>query len=175
MALYSKNLKKLQKDEPHVYKFAKALYQICRRYESSEERETFVDTLMEELLHHSGFGMEPFYIARQHTLITVLDPPRGGLISRPDFVVFRETNKIRLSLSEEIVAVAMENKVLKVDPQIGQAIGTCIAVALKNYVVNEKIQPLGMLRARGHFISFMKSEFDMEFLDSIILRKKEES
>jgi hypothetical protein len=39
---------------------------------------------------------------------------------------------------------------------------------LSNLSTHEKTQPVAMLRGRGYYLSFMKADFNMEFLDTII-------
>lgn len=71
------------------------------------------------------------------------------------------------------MAVGIEEKQGKVG--IGPAIGSSLAASLHNFEVHEKLQPVAILRLRHHYLSFMKANFHMGFIDAIICGTESQS
>jgi len=169
ITLYRKKAHEFNSEDRLVEEFARRLFDLCRATTGiSDEKETYVDDLMNFLLVIADFGRFPLSF-RQKPKFT-LSYPRSNrtLVSQPDYAIFRTTSAKMSFFAPEIVAVGMENKILHGETGLGQAIGSSLVASLSNLSTHEKIQPVAMLRGRGYFLSFMKANFSMEFLDTIV-------
>jgi len=169
--LYQRDYLNFNFEDRLVAGFARRLYDLSRNI-GREEKETYVDNLMSILLQVADFEIPPLSFRGKPKFTLSYPSSKRILVSQPDYAIFRTTAVESLDFPD-IVAVGMENKTLRGN-EIGleQALGSSLVASLSNLSAHEKTQSIAMLQGRGQYLSFMKSDFSMEFLDTIITGEK---